>query len=258
MSAEAVHAEHGLEQHVGVQYSTIEQQNESYIVGMWTFLVTEIMFFGALFLALTIYRSLYPAEFSEAHHRLDKFLGTVNTFILLSSSFSMALAVRYAQLGQRKGLIAMLLVTVLFAAGFLGVKSIEYGTKFEHHLFPGPSFDFNYEEREKQGIAEGGMAARGEEQAAVAGPIGLETNRTTGPVLEDRKQMFFVLYFAMTGLHAIHVLIGMVVMLVIILLAAIDHPAVRDYIPIEMAGLYWHFVDIVWIFLFPLLYLIGH
>ncbi len=250
MSVEAAahghgHGGHGEEEFLGVQYVDMAQQNESYIVGMWTFLVTEIMFFGALFVCLTLYRSLYPAEFSDAHHHLDKVLGTVNTFVLLFSSFTMALGVRAAQLGQRGALIGFLVVTMLCALVFLGIKSVEYGKKFEDHLFPGPGFHYE--------------SVPPSERAPLIHVFGgSSAEESSGPIDQGHAQMFFVLYFAMTGLHAIHVILGFLVMLVLVILVARNSRSVRYFMPIEMTGLYWHFVDIVWIFLFPLLYLIGH
>jgi cytochrome c oxidase subunit 3 len=238
------HGEHG-EEHLGLQFVDMEQQNESYIVGMWTFLVTEIMFFGALFLALTLYRSLYPAEFSDAHQHLNKVWGTINTFVLLFSSFTMALGVRSAQVGNRKALIGFLLVTMLCALMFMGIKTIEYSDKFAHHLFPGQGFHYE--------------SVPASERAPLLHIFGGGGNTAEeGKIDPSHAQMFFVLYFAMTGLHAIHVILGFLVMLVLVILAWRDHPSVRYFMPIEMTGLYWHFVDIVWIFLFPLLYLIGH
>lgn len=208
--------------HVAHQFDDIKQQNEAYNVGMWTFLVTEIMFFGGLFGAYVIYRMKYQDAFFAAHHELDWKLGGLNTFILLTSSLSMALGVHFCQLRKRKATIFWLFITILFAIGFLVVKYFEYSAKFHHHLVPGPNFQFH----------EAGI------------PVG-------------QAQMFFCLYFAMTGLHAIHVIIGIIAISIIVALWARSSPVVtRDVMPTEMTGLYWHFVDIVWIFLYPLLYLI--
>jgi cytochrome c oxidase subunit 3 len=213
----SVHAAHGAEG-VSHQFETIEQQNESYLVGMWSFLVTEIMFFGGLFLAYVIYRLSFQATWYEAHKKLDVNMGLLNTFILLTSSLFMALGVRAAQLKERKKAMGWLCLVLLCAFGFLVVKYIEYSAKFEHHLFPGPNFHW-------EGANPG------------------------------QAQMFFNFYFAMTGLHGIHVAIGILVIGALVVFMAIKHPCVEDYMPTEMTGLYWHFVDIVWIFLFPLYYL---
>lgn len=231
MSVETVevahgHGRHGADPDLGIQYEDMEQQNESYVVGMWTFLVTEIMFFGALFLAYLTYRTLYPAVFMAAHHELDVKLGAVNTVLLLTSSFSMAMAVWAAQTKQRTIEILGILVTMGFAFGFLIIKGFEWAAKFEHHLVPGPNFHWP--------------------------PPGYESIA----VPPGKAQMFFCLYFAMTGLHAIHVIIGILIMAVLLVLIWRKSHLVRYYMPIEMTGLYWHFVDVVWIFLFPLFYLI--
>lgn len=213
---------HGHEEHLAHQFENREQQDESYIVGMWTFLVTEVLFFGALFLTYTLFRILYPQVYVDAHHYLKWQLGCANTMVLLTSSLTMALGVYAAQTGKRWTTIAYLFVTILLAAAFLVIKlGWEWYPKWQEGLIPGPNF------------------------------------RYEGAVDPGKAQLFFGLYFAMTGLHGIHVLIGMAIMSVLILLIALNRPSVRYYMPIEMTGLYWHFVDIVWIFLFPLFYLIG-
>jgi cytochrome c oxidase subunit 3 len=234
-------------QHVSHQFEDLGQQNESYVVGMWTFLVTEVMFFGALFTAYMIYRSLYPEAFHEAHRELSIPLGAFNTVVLLISSLTMALAVHAAQRGRRAVLIAWLVVTMSLAGVFLVVKAVEYYEKYTHHHIPGAHFRWGH-----VGTEEGASVSAQNETRTDEGFFANTRSKQA-----DRAQLFFSLYFAMTGLHAIHILIGIVVMSVLVGLALVNHPAVRDYMPIEMTGLYWHFVDIVWIFLFPLLYLIG-
>ena len=207
-----------------VQYENMEQQNECYMVGMWTFLVTEIMFFGALFMVYTLYRSNYQQDFWDAHHHLDISMGAVNTTFLLISSFTMVCAVHYAQLHHRKGVILNLLATLGFAFLFLIVKSFEWTSKFADHLYPGQGF-------------------------------------TTDPSVlhganPNHAQLFYGLYFGMTGLHAVHVIVGILVISALIYLWARRAKSVMlDYVPTELVGLYWHFVDLVWIFLFPLFYL---
>ena len=218
------------EEHLHHQFEAREQQDESYVVGMWSFLVTEILFFGALFLCYTIYRMKYPDVFSDAHEHLDWRLGALNTVILLTSSLTMALSVYSAQIGRRFGAILGMVATTGLALAFLVVKlAFEWYPKWQHHLIPGQTF--HYFSGEQMGAA--------------------------SKVDPGKAELFFGLYFAMTGLHGIHVLIGMIIMGVLCLMLALDRPAVRYYMPIELAGLYWHFVDIVWIFLFPLFYLIG-
>ena len=202
-------------------FDDLTQQNEAATLGMWVFLATEVLFFGGLFLTYSIYRSWYPAAFAASSHSLDLTLGAINTAVLITSSLTMALGVHAATLGQRKTLMFFLLATMALGSVFLGIKAIEYVQKFAEHHVPGPSFHF-------------------EEQ-----PIAREA------------QIFFSLYFVMTGLHAIHMIIGLAVM-TWMLWWTWNGTITREYSsPIEISGLYWHFVDIVWIFLFPLLYLIG-
>lgn len=202
------------------QFDEIEQQHESAALGMWIFLATEVMFFGGMFLGYAVYRGAYAAAYAEASLRLDVWLGGINTAVLLSSSLTMALAVHSAQLGGRRAVVLFLVATIVLGAVFLGIKAVEYYHKYEEQLIPGTHFKFP----------------------------GSNTNHA---------QIFFSFYFAMTGMHALHMIIGIGVMLVMILLALRDRFSVEYYFPIEMTGLYWHFVDIVWVFLFPLLYLVD-
>ena len=202
------------------QFDDAAQQHESSTLGMWIFLATEIMFFGGLFAAYTVYRVLHPAAFEAASHHLDITLGALNTAVLLTSSLTMALAVRCAQIGKRRDTVIFLITTMLLGAAFLGIKGTEYYQKYLDHLVPGPSFSF------------------------------------PGPPSHG-AEMFFYLYFAMTGLHAIHMIAGLGVMSVMVIQTARGRFTPAYYTPLEVAGLYWHFVDIIWIFLFPLLYLIG-
>ena len=201
-------------------FDSLAQQAEATTLGMWVFLVTEVLFFGGLFATYMIYRSWYPDAFAAASHELDVTLGTINTVVLITSSLTMALAVHAAQLGQRKPLMLFLILTMILGAAFLGIKSVEYYHKFAEHHVPGPDFVFE------------GAHAR-------------------------QAQIFFSLYFVMTGLHAIHMVIGIGIMLVMLYWAWNGTVTAEYSSPIEISGLYWHFVDIVWIFLFPLLYLIG-
>jgi cytochrome c oxidase subunit 3 len=210
------------ESHASVahQFDDRAQQHESASLGMWAFLATEVMFFGGLFMAYIAYRYGYPDAFATASRRLDETLGGVNTAVLLTSSLTMALAVHAAQAGRRKALVVFLLVTLLLGAVFMGIKGLEYYNEYEEGLIP--AFNFTYNGADAQKV-----------------------------------QLFFVLYFLMTGLHAIHLTIGIVVVLVVALLAWRGRFSPEYATPVEITGLYWHFVDIVWVFLFPLLYLIA-
>jgi len=232
MATDAINRHHDVApDEVYHQFEDINQQNESYIVGMWSFLVTEIMFFGALFLCYLIYRMQYQHQFFLIHHELDWRMGGLNTMILLSSSFSMAMAVYYAQIKDRKKQMFMLAFTVACAFGFLIVKGFEWQTKWEHHLMPWMHFQWPPHD----------IPAEHAEIATV--PFGT-------------AKMFFSLYFAMTGLHGIHVVIGIIVIGILMWLTHKRSKLVENYVNTEMVGLYWHFVDIVWIFLYPLFYLL--
>jgi len=202
-------------------FDDMAQQIDASTLGMWVFLVTEIMFFGGLFAAYLVYRHAYSEGFAEASHHLNVTWGAVNTIVLIVSSLTMALAVRSAQISApAKTQVAWIGATMLLGITFLGVKAIEYFDKFTHHLVPGPNFHWE-----------------GKHPAAA--------------------QIFYSLYFCMTGLHALHMIIGLGIMTVIGIMAWRRQFDGDYYTPVEVAGLYWHFVDIVWIFLFPLLYLIG-
>ena len=203
------------------QFDTYAQQRESASLGMWVFIAQEIMFFGGLFLAYMIYRLQNQEAFHAASHTLDIGLGAFNTAVLIGSSLTMALAVRAAQTDRRKLTAILLIATILLGGVFLGVKVVEYGHKFHEHHVPGPDFHWD------------------------------------GPEDAGRIQMFFSLYFAMTGLHALHMIIGMGILAVLTVRAWRGDFSSRNYNLVEGTGLYWHFVDVIWIFLFPLLYLLG-
>ncbi len=220
MSAPNVHADAHQEHHPKLQhhFHNMAQQLEASILGMWVFLVTEVMFFGGLFMAYLLYRNMYPDAWLAGSNELNEVLGGVNTLVLIVSSLTMALAVRAAQVGHRMAQIANLILTIIFGSIFLIVKYFEYAAKFEHHLVPGSSFD---------------------------------------PAREPAQQLFFSLYFMMTGIHALHMVVGIVLLFIILRMAWKNQFNADYFAPVEVTGLYWHFVDIVWIFLFPLLYLIG-
>lgn len=202
------------------------QQYDACILGMWAFLVTEVMFFGGVIAVYMIYRWQDPLAFAYASRQLDVGLGAFNTFILLTSSLTMALAVRYAHGGQSRRVGWMFLATILLGGVFLGIKAYEYYTKFDHHLAPMLGLPFHW----------------------------------PGPYLETgvgHAKIFFGLYFGMTGIHALHMIIGLVVMALYVPAAFRDEYQHGNSLGVEVVGLYWHFVDLVWIFLFPLLYLID-
>jgi len=201
------------------QFDDVTQQRSAALLGMWVFLLTEIMMFGGLFAGYTVYRWPYLPGFAEASRHLDIGWGALNTGVLIASSLTMALAVHAAQLGRRKPLIGWLLLTMLFGATFLGIKAIEYAHKYHEHLVPGPGFQFPGD-------------------------------------LWQQAYVFFSFYFAMTGLHTFHMIVGLGLLAVLVVQAARGKFSADYNTPVEISGLYWHFVDIIWIFLFPLLYLI--
>ena len=205
--------------HLAHHFDDLDQQNESLSLGMWVFLVTEVMIFGGLFAAYTVYRWLYPTAFSFGSGQLNWVLASVNTLVLISSSLTMALAVHAAQEGRRQQLVAFLVATIVLGSIFLGIKAVEYYHEYLEGLIPGLNFD---ESRYSRQVA-----------------------------------LFFVLYFCMTGLHAFHMIIGIGLLAWLMVKAGHGAFTTRYSTPVEMVGLYWHFVDIVWIFLFPLLYLLG-
>lgn len=192
----------------GHEHADPAQAREAATLGLWTFLATEVLLFGGLFTTYVIYRIRYPQMFYEDHLKLDRVLGAVNTLILISSSLTVALGIAAIRRGKVRLLQRYLLATILLAAGFLGVKAVEYSAKFAHGIHPG-------------------------------------------------TDLFFSLYFMLTGLHAIHVIGGMAVLSTVAVLAGRGRFSERYHTPVELSGLYWHFVDLVWIYLFPLLYLVG-
>lgn len=202
------------------QYDDPQQQRETTTMGMWVFLCTEVMFFGGMFCAYTVYRSLYPHSFESASATLSIFIGTLNTGILLLSSLTMAMAVHSSQTGKRKQLIVYLIATMILGIAFLGLKADEWVEKFRLHHVPGPHFHF-------------------------LGPAAAHT------------QVFFSLYFAMTGMHALHMVVGVGLMLYLLVQAWRGVFTETYHQPVVICGLYWHFVDIIWIFLYPLFYLVG-
>ena len=203
---------------LGHHFDSLAQQRDANMLGMWAFLATEIIFFGALFAAYLVFRSAYPATFDAASSHLDPVRGTLNTAILLTSSLSVALAIHAAEARARRRLVMLLLVTIILGIIFLGIKATEYYTEYEEQLIPGLRFIWEGDD-----------------------PL--------------QARLFFSLYFIMTGIHALHMIIGIVVAAIMTWFAWRGFYAANP-MPVERFGLYWHFVDVVWIFLFPLLYLI--
>jgi cytochrome c oxidase subunit 3 len=216
-------AERALQHH----FADMEQQQETSTFGMWMFLLTEIMFFGGLFCAYLVYRASYYHAFVEGSQKMNIWLGATNTAVLICSSLTMALGVRAAQTGKPKLMVVLLLITILFGFGFLGIKGIEYHEHWVNHEFPGPNFHFD---------------------------TGDAAHPASDPV---HTEIYFSLYWAMTGLHALHMVIGIGLVSWIVIAGWMGAYSRSYFTPVENVGLYWHFVDLVWIYLFPLLYLIS-
>lgn len=223
------HDDHAHPSYVAHHFDTAEQQFESAKLGMWVFLVTEILMFGGLFAAFILYKNLIPTVFIEAHHLLDRIMGGTNTVVLLTSSLTMALAVRSAQLGKRNQTSLYLVATLLFAAGFLVIKYFEYSHKFHDGLLPGHYFCTDPH----------------------------LTAHAACKTLPTSAHVFFSLYFMMTGLHGFHVVLGMSLITWVLIRNLKNEFSADYYTPIDIVGLYWHLVDLIWIYLFPLVYLIG-
>ncbi|MEZ6044972.1 MAG: cytochrome c oxidase subunit 3 family protein [Planctomycetaceae bacterium] len=240
-------------------FETPEQQYDSGKLGIWLFLVTEVLFFSGLFTAYIVYRYFHPEIFLYADNHLSVELGFLNTIILLFSSLTMAWAVRCAQLNQRKGLVLTLTITLICAGAFLVVKYFEYSHKIHEGLLPGEHF--NYVPHEEGHHEE--TAAEHEHEEAVAAadqethnPPAVDADHKNAEIPRNAG-IFFSIYFCMTGLHGIHILFGMGFITWLIVRAARGDFNEQYFGPVDYVGLYWHLVDLIWIYLFPLLYLIG-
>ena len=267
------------------QFEDMGQQEESVSIGMWMFLVQEIMFFGGLFTVYLVFRSKYPMAFAAGSNHLDAFWGGLNTIVLIVSSLTMALTVYYAQISKRNMQVIMILLTMAFGFTFLGVKAIEYTDKYNHGLVPVAGWNKVVREtataeheakpcwEHAHGTEEAYVNPRGDFEWADCSLVkqAQDHNYLTAPErigyfsggeidankFRDKVRIFFWIYFVMTGLHALHMVVGLGLMTWLLWTAFKGSYTAEYYMPVEMSGLYWHFVDIVWIFLFPLLYLLG-
>lgn len=269
------------------QFEDMAQQQESATIGMWMFLVQEIMFFGGLFTVYLVFRSRFPMAFAAASNHLDAFWGGLNTLVLIVSSLTMALAVYYAQKGNRNLQVIMIVLTMIFGTVFLGVKAIEYTAKYNegivpvtglnkrtpilsenapvpvvkaeakegdhsNHPYVNPRGEFQWTDTSLVKVAQEGNYLTAAEKVGYFSNGEIDANK-----FRDKVRIFYWIYFAMTGLHALHMIIGLGLMLWLLWKAWLGTYTAEYFAPVEIAGLYWHFVDIVWIFLFPLLYLLG-
>lgn len=281
-TAEATHGghdEHADKPFLAHHFDTPAHQFESGKLGIWLFLVTEILFFGGLFCAYAVYRSLHPEVFEYAHYYLDTKLGAINTCVLIISSVTAAWAVRNAQLRQTTALTINILITILCGFGFMGIKYVEYSHKIHDGLLPGAHYQPSERAWEvpaytkkfgtppgrtavEAGEGHGEHAAAGGEHAAPGklAPLPMGTEKLVGPhefnVEPANVQRFFSIYFCMTGLHGIHVLLGIGIWVWLLIRARRNEFGPEYFGPIDFAALYWHLVDLIWIYLFPLLYLI--
>ena len=238
-------------------FDSMEQQHNAAKLGMWLFLTTEILLFSGLFLAYAVYRVFHPEIFHAASRELSLALGGVNTVVLIFSSLTMALAVRAAQLSSNKSAFWWLTVTFLCGLTFMGVKAVEYSGKFGHGIKPGVFY--NYQDHSQHADHDSAVPAADAAHAATtaghAAPSGAHGSKE---FMKDQVTIsFFSIYFLMTGLHGFHVLVGMALIFWLMVRAGKRHFSSSYYTPVEVVGLYWHIVDLIWIFLFPLLYLID-
>jgi cytochrome c oxidase subunit III len=233
------------------QFKTLDQQKDTATLGMWIFLVTEIMFFGGIMLAYAINRHVYFPAFAMGSNTLSLQLGGFNTVVLLASSFTMAMAVWSSQVGKKQLITLFLSLTILLGFVFFGVKYVEYAQKFHHHLVPGKNFDMFYcvdNPSKCEDISAKDLEVEREE---------LDKALAADPDLNSHAQLYYSAYFGMTGLHALHMVIGAGLLFWLLRQSFAGRFTPQYNNPVDIVGLYWHFVDIVWIYLFPLLYLID-
>ena len=222
-------------------FETVAQQFDATNFAMWLFLLTEVMFFGGLFMAYLIMRNWYYPAFVEGSHQLSIFWGTANTGVLIVSSFTMAMAVWSAQMRRKGALLGFILLTIILGTAFLGIKAIEWHEKWEKHHVPG----FHWSEA---------SFLNPQSDTEVYSEY---HDKPLAPDMAAKTQQYFFLYFAMTGMHALHMVIGVGILVFLFFRARAGAYTTGHYTFVENFGLYWHFVDIIWIFLFPLLYLIS-
>ena len=240
-------------------FEDLGQQRNSATLGMWAFLGTEVMFFGGLITAYLVTRFTSPDVFGVASkYGLNVYLGTFNTVVLLTSSLFMAFAVHRGATGDRQGQVRFLLLTMIFGLGFMAVKAYEYREEYREHLVPGPHFSTHALEAHlpKDPPAASSSGRGGAEYARTERTATLLT-ATPAQFVRQRAQMFFVFYFFMTGLHLFHMVVGIGLVSWVLALARRGRFTPAYHVPLEMVGLYWHFIDIVWVFLYPLLYLVA-
>lgn len=243
-------------------FDNLEQQHSAERLGMWMFLATEVLFFSGLFVAYTVYRYLFPAEFQFGSAHLILWIAGVNTVLLITSSLTATFAIRAAQLGDRTNLIRFLWVTFALGAGFMCFKAYEYATDYEERLVPGELFRQEYQravdEQAGHHPAGGGKVQHWAEELAKhnAGRDRYDPVKS-GYISPERVQLFLMFYYIMTGIHGIHILAGLGCMIYLLIEAYRFKIPPENYSTVEVVSLYWHLVDMIWLFLMPLLYLAG-
>ena len=258
-------------------FDNLEQQHAAERLGMWFFLVTEVLFFSGLFVAYTVYRYWYPDEFAFASSHLLLWVAGINTGLLISSSLTMTLAIRSAQLGNRPALIRHLLATFALGAGFMGFKAFEYATDVHERLVPGSMFREEYEPAAAElAAADQSRELSGRPPLSHAEVEKFEFSRhyqhwaeelakgnhgkkydDAGYISPARVQLFLCFYYVMTGIHGIHIIVGLGCILWLVQQSAAGKIPRENYSTVEVVSLYWHLVDMIWLFLMPLLYLAG-
>jgi cytochrome c oxidase subunit 3 len=257
------------QQYLQHHFDDLEQQHLSSNLGMWFFLASEVMFFSGILAAYMVYRLWSPDAFHLASRHMDKWIGLSNTGVLLTSSLTMALAVRCTQVGDRRGIVRNLVLTAVLATVFLGVKALEYRTEINHNLFPGKNFIIPGSPQDPHAASGHGDQAAEHGAEGESGHEGSDYELLRQASMVDGKvdeavfsrnqghfQLMFVFYFFITGIHAFHMLVGIVLIAIFAVLAKMRWFSGYGQTQIEMLGLYWHFVDLVWVFVYPLLYLV--
>ena len=252
------HSDHGHDpnrpKHLAHHFETLGQQFDTGKLGIWVFLLTEVLFFSALFVAYTIYRYNNPEVFQYASQFLDTKMGAINTVVLLLSSFTFAWGVRCAMLGETKKLMLNLLVTLVCAGGFMGIKYVEYSHKFHEGTLWGGNAESIF--KADAADVDPHMLEHSEAWNNHSGTYSVAV-KDLDPVFRQKVGLFFGVYFCLTGLHGIHVMIGMILLVWLLLRTKRGDFGPKNFNAIDFGALYWHLVDLIWSFLFPLLYLIS-
>ncbi len=242
-------------------FDNLEQQHSAERLGMWMFLVTELLFFSGLFVSYTVYRHFFPAEFAFASSHLILWIAGVNTVLLITSSLTMTLAIRAAQLGQKKNLITYLVITAALGTGFMGFKAFEYYTDIHEKLVPGEMFNTEYARAVELEAHPPSAKDTHEHVEDWASDLAKHNKGKSlgdeGYISHEKVQMFLMFYWIMTAIHGIHIIVGIGCILWLVQQAMCGKIPPENYSTVEVISLYWHLVDMIWLFIMPLLYLAG-